>query len=61
VTPGVIKPDLSICGGCLGNVEQGFTGTAACGAPAAYLYCGECGASTGSPYTDNYTQPFPCH
>ncbi len=57
---GPIKTDLA-CGGCYGSVSEGFVGTAACGAQASYRYCGTCSASTGSPYSDTYTQPFPCH
>jgi hypothetical protein len=59
-TKGPIMTDLA-CGGCYGSVTQGFVGTAACGAQAAYLYCGTCSSSSGSPYSDSYTQPFPCH
>ncbi len=62
ITPGQIKTDIAIgCGGCYGSVSQTFVGTAACGAQASYLYCGTCSGSSGAPYSDLYTQAFPCH
>ncbi|MGH7268885.1 MAG: hypothetical protein ACREJ3_00515 [Polyangiaceae bacterium] len=45
---------------CFNDLQYGFTGTAACGKQAPYLYCGTCSAVGGAPYADHYTQPFPC-
>jgi hypothetical protein len=66
VTVGQSSTDAIICGGCFGNATEGFTGTAACGQPASYVYCYSCYGSSTSPGSTssaqgNSTKAFPCH
>jgi hypothetical protein len=63
VTVGQSSTEAVICGGCYGSATEGFTGTAACGQPAAYAWCYTCPSSGtgGSPSTYYGTQAFPCH
>jgi hypothetical protein len=45
---------------CRGGATQGFTGTAACGAAAAYTYC-EIGCNGADYYGYASSSAFPCH